>query len=178
MTFVLVFNMNTQSFLRYCFFRMHITNFNYAVFVIFSCSSSSHIWNQTVIRLQTSYFFILNIVVKNRYYMMFWVLSVTCLCPYHSTVALDTVNKKSSLFVIGCFHSLNDVRGSSLSALISNFYSRLIHFGLEFHPIMFVVHSYFPAGYLFLDFHPQNFSSTSWWLTLPCILLHTGPFLI
>jgi hypothetical protein len=91
--------------------------------------------------------------------MMFWVLSLTCLCSY-SAVALVTLSKTLSLLVIGCFQSLNDVCGSSLSTLIPNFYSPVIHFHLEFHPIMFVVHSYFPAGYLFLDFHPQNFSST------------------
>jgi len=93
--------------------------------------------------------------------MMFWVLSVTCLCSYHSAVALATVNKKLTLLVIGYFQSLNDVRGSSLSALIPNFYSPVIHFHLEFHPTVFVVKSYFPAGYLFLDLYPQNFSSTS-----------------
>lgn len=92
--------------------------------------------------------------------MMFWVLSVTCLCSY-SAVALVTVSKKLSLPVVGCFQSLNDVRGSSLPTLIPNLYSPVIHFHLEFHPIVFVIHFYFPAEYLFLDFHPQNFSSTS-----------------
>lgn len=77
---------------------------------------------------KTSYFFILNIVVKNRYYLMFWVLSITCLCSYHSAVALVTVNKTLLCLVIGCFQSLNDVCGSSLSALIHNFYSPVILF--------------------------------------------------
>ena len=158
-----------------CFCRLRIINLNCAMFVIFSWSSCCHIWNETN-KTSDFKFFYSEHCGKEQILHDFRVLSITYLCFYHSAVALVTVNKKLSLLVIGCFLSLNNVCGSSPSSLIPDFYSPVIHLLLEFHTIMFVVYSNFPAGHLFLNFHPQNFSSASCWLTLPFISLHTDHF--